>query len=89
MTENQTGEPRTYCPVCEGYTTNADNWSESNGALCCSAYCRAINAGASEQEAQQARAEHTERVADSLREARINEARAILEAEGVSVGEKS
>ncbi len=73
------------CPQCEGdsdATWAEARWRDVDGELCCSAYCAAIQDGASEDEAQQARAEHTESVAGELRAQRIKEARELLEAEG-------
>ncbi len=73
------------CPRCGG-TSDAEyaetNWHHVDGELCCSVYCAAMQDGASEEEAQGARAGHTERSAGALREQRVAEARAILEAEG-------
>lgn len=73
------------CPVCKGESDAAwaeAHWRDVDGELACSAYCAAVQDGASEEEAQEVRAEHTDSVAGDLREQRIAEARAILEAEG-------
>lgn len=73
------------CPVCEGESDAAwaeAHWTDVDGELACSAYCAAIQDGASEEEAQEARAEHTESASGVLREQRVAEARALLEAEG-------
>ncbi len=61
------------------------NWHEVAGSLYCSVYCAAIGGGASEDEAQAARVGHTEEYAGVLKEERIAEAKAVLEAEGFSV----
>lgn len=73
------------CPVCEGQSDAAyaeANWREVDGKLCCCAYCAAIQGGADEEEAQEARASQTEGSQDELRRQRVEQARAILEAEG-------
>ena len=73
------------CPSCGGESdaTYAEaNWPEVGDELCCSAYCAALEEGASEEEAQKARAKRTEHAAGELREQRIAEARAVLGAEG-------
>ena len=73
------------CPQCGGESDldyAESNWRDVGGNLCCSAYCAALEGGASEEEAQEARAAHTESAADAMRERRIAEARALLEAEG-------
>lgn len=73
------------CPVCEG-ESDAEyaeaNWREVDGELCCCAYCAAVQGGADEGEAQEARASQTDGSSEELKEQRIAEARAILEAEG-------
>ena len=73
------------CPQCGG-ASDAEyaeaNWHHVDGELCCSAYCRALEDGFSEEVAQEARGAHTEVSAGALREQRVAEARAILEAEG-------
>ena len=61
------------------------NWREVGGELYCSAYCAAKGEGADEDAAQNARAEHSESVAGELKEQRIAEAMALLEAEGVGI----
>ena len=74
------------CPTCGGESDAMwaeEHWRDVDGELCCSAYCAAIQGGADEEEAQQARAAHTEAVSGELREQRVAEARALLEAEGV------
>lgn len=73
------------CPVCEGESDEVwaeEHWREVDGELTCSAYCAAIEGGADEDEAQEARAAQTDASAGKLREQRISEARAILQAEG-------
>lgn len=73
------------CPQCGG-GSDAEyaetNWHHVDGELCCSVYCAAMQGSASEEEAQEARGQHTEESAGDLREQRVAEARAILEAEG-------
>lgn len=73
------------CPQCGG-TSDAEyaeaNWHEVDGELCCCVYCAALEGGHAEDEAQEARAKHTEKSAGALKEQRVAEARAILEAEG-------
>jgi protein gp37 len=73
------------CPQCKG-ESDAEwaeaNWRDVDGKLCCSAYCAAKQGGADEEKAQKARAKHTEKAAGKLREQRVAEARALLEAEG-------
>lgn len=73
------------CPACKGEGPEdyvEANWTKVGDKACCSAYCAAKENGADEEKAQQARAKHTEKAAAGLREQRIDEARAILEAEG-------
>jgi len=73
------------CPVCEGESDAAyagANWRDVDGELACSAYCAAIQGGADEDGAQEARASQTDAASDELREQRIAEAKAFLEAEG-------
>lgn len=73
------------CPQCGGESDAAyaeANWREVEDELCCCAYCEAIQAGADEEEAQDARASQTEGSEDELRAQRVEQARAVLEAEG-------
>jgi len=73
------------CPVCGGESDAGyaeANWRDVEGELACSAYCAAIQGGADEEGAQEARASQTEAAGEELREQRIAEARAILQAEG-------
>ncbi len=73
------------CPQCGGESDAGyaeEHWREVGDGLCCSAYCAALEGGASEEEAQEARAEHTQSVEGEMREQRLAQARAILEAEG-------
>ncbi len=73
------------CPQCEG-TSDAEyaesNWRDVDGELCCSTYCATLQGGADEDSAQEARAAYTDEASEGLREQRIAEARALLEAEG-------
>lgn len=73
------------CPQCGGESDVAwaeEHWHEVDGKLCCCAYCAAIQGGDDEEEAQGARASQTEGSEDELRSQRVEQARAILEAEG-------
>lgn len=73
------------CPVCGGESDAAyaeARWRDVAGELACSAYCAAIQGGADEEEAQEARASQTDAAEGEMREQRIAEARALLEAEG-------
>lgn len=73
------------CPVCEGESDALwaeEHWRDVDGEKACSAYCAAIHGGASEEEAQEARGKHSDEHAEELREQRLAEARALLEAEG-------
>ncbi len=73
------------CPQCEGISDAEyaeSNWRDVDGELCCSTYCATLQGGADEDSAQEARAEHTDEASGVLREQRIAEAKALLEAEG-------